>query len=217
MKNRPARIAASSIRLIALTVWAVTVCFSAALTVPAQDRLPRPPTDRTDPARARFEETSRREIQLRNVGPTAKTSADPKQVAAIAAQVKEDFERILTLHNEMVRAITGNRQLDYGFVSDASAEIKKRASRLQTTLALNKSDADQHAQPKPTPANDAEVKAALILLCRQIESFVKNPIIDSPGTVDAQQLAKARNDLAAIIDIGERIRKVAERLKKAAP
>jgi len=65
--------------------------------------------------------------------------------------------------------------------------------------------------------NDAQVKEALITLCRQIESFVKNPIIATPGTVDLQQLARARHDLASIVDLGERIKKIAERLKKANP
>ena len=43
-----------------------------------------------------------------------------------------------------------------------------------------------------------QTKDELILLCQQIESFVRNPIIEKPGTVDAQQLGKARRDLQSM-------------------
>jgi hypothetical protein len=210
MKNRPARIAASSTGLIA-----VAFLLASAATVSAQG--PPRSVDHTDPAKARFEETNRRELQLRNNGPTAKATVDPKRVAAIAAQVKEDFERLLTLHNNVAHAVTGSQPLDYAFVSDATAEIKKRASRLQTTLALQRLDADQRDSQKPASFKDAEVKEALIKLCRRIESFVQNPIIATPGTVDLQQLARARRDLQSVIELGDHIRKAAERLKKANP
>jgi len=212
MENRPATIAASLDGL-----FAVAFLLALAATVSAQGGPPRS-VDHTDPAKARFEETNRREMQLRNnPGATAKEKPDAKQLAAVTAQVKLDFERILTLHNDMVRAITGSQRLDYAMVAETTAEIKKRASRLQTTLALQKLDTDQRDQEKPLPSNDAQVKDALITLCRQIESFVKNPIIATPGTVDLQQLARARHDLAGIIELGDHIKKVAERLKKANP
>ena len=212
MKNRSAKIAASSTGLLA-----VAFLLASAALVSAQGVPPRS-VDHTDPAKARFEETNRREMQLRNnPGATAKEKPDAKQLAAVTAQVKLDFERILTLHNDMVRAITGSQQLDYAFVSDATAEIKKRASRLQTTLALREPGTNQRDQEKQMQFNDTQVKEALITLCRQIESFVKNPIIATPGTVDLQQLARARHDLASIIELGDRIKKVAEKLKKANP
>ena len=211
MKNRPARIAASSTGLIVVVLLLASVA-----SVAAQSGPPRS-VSRTDPAKARFEETNRRELQLRNNGPTAKETADPKQLAALTAKVKEDFERILTLHNEVAHAVAGSQPLDYGFVADASAEIKKRASRLQTTLALQRLDADQRDSQKLAPFKDTEVKEALVTLCRQIESFVQNPIIATPGTIDLQQLARARRDLQSVIELGDHIRKAAERLKKANP
>src|SRR5689334_14934744 len=137
MKNCPATRASSSTGLHALA-------FLLALAAPlsAQSGPPRA-VEHTDPAKARFEETNRREMQLRNnPGATAKEKPDAKQLAAATAQVKLDFERILTLHNNMVRAVTGNQRLDFALVADATAEIKKRASRLQTTLALQKLDTD---------------------------------------------------------------------------
>jgi hypothetical protein len=52
-----------------------------------------------------------------------------------------------------------------------------------------------------------QTKDELILLCKQIESFVRNPIIEKPGTVDAQQLERARKDLQSVVEISDAIRK----------
>ena len=58
-----------------------------------------------------------------------------------------------------------------------------------------------------------ETKDELILLCKQIESFVRNPIIDKPGTVDAQQLEKARQDLQSVVEISDAIKKHVDKQK----
>jgi hypothetical protein len=135
---------------------------------------------------------------------------DPK---AMRAQVSEDFQRILTLHNEIVSAIGANRSLSYQFISDATGEIRKRSARLQSSLKLQK--------PEPTTANrqtetDLKVmptKDELILLCKQIESFVRNPIIEKPATIDAQQLERARKDLQSVVETSDAIRKQLDKQK----
>jgi hypothetical protein len=128
-------------------------------------------------------------------------------------QVSEDFQRILTLHNEIVRAIAANRPLSYQFISDATGEIRKRSARLQSSLKLQK---PEPAADNPVTGTDLKVMETndeLILLCKQIESFVRNPIIDKPGTVDAQQLAKARKDLQSIVELSDAIKKHVDKQK----
>jgi len=128
-------------------------------------------------------------------------------------QVSEDFQRILSLHNEIVRALTANRSLSDQFISDATGEIKKRAARLQSSLQLQK--------PEPTPQDRAigkdfktlETKDGLIVLCQQIESFIRNPIIEKPGTVDARQLGKARQDLQSVVELSDTIKKRVDKQK----
>ncbi|HYR76265.1 MAG TPA: hypothetical protein VEM96_10530 [Pyrinomonadaceae bacterium] len=162
-----------------------------------------------DPAKAQMQEMTRRELQLNSLGENKGPPNDPKRSQAMMDQVSEDFQRILTLHNEIVRAITANRSLTYKFISDATGEIRKRAARLQSSLKLQ----------KPEPAtedralNVVETKDELLLLCKQIESFVRNPIIDKPGTVDAQQLGKARKDLQSVVEISDAIKKQVDKLK----
>ena len=166
-----------------------------------------------DPAKAQMQEMDRRELQLNNLGGEKERPNDPKRSQAIIDQVSEDFQRILTLHNEIVRAIAANRSLSYQFISEATGEIRKRSARLQSSLKLQKPEAKAENRGTGTDLKVMDTKDELILLCKQIESFVRNPIIDKPGTVDAQQLGKARKDLQSIVELSEAIKKHVDKQK----
>jgi hypothetical protein len=122
-------------------------------------------------------------------------------------QVSEDFQRILTVHNEIVRAIGANRSLSYQFISDATGEIRQRSARLQSSLKLQEPEPRTPNRQAETDLKAMQTKDELILLCKQIESFVRNPMIEKPGTVDAQQLERAREDLQSVIEISDAIKK----------
>src|ERR1700704_5407770 len=93
-----------------------------------------------DPAKAQMQEMNRREMQLNSLGGDNGRPNDPKRSQAMMDQVSEDFQRILTLHNEIVRAIAANRSLDVQFIANATGEIRKRATRLQSSLKLRRPD-----------------------------------------------------------------------------
>ena len=169
-----------------------------------------PPIDRTNTDRIRQQEMSNREWQLRNFGYEKNAPKDRRQIEALMAQTEEDFNRILTLHNEIARAISSKDALNYRFVSEATAEIKKRASRVQSSLRLRLSAED--APVKVT--TDPEIKDSLIKLCKEIRAFVTNPTIESPNTVDAQQLIRAKRDLESFIQLSGLIKKDADKLKQ---
>jgi len=174
-----------------------------------------PPVDRTiNTDRVRQQDMSNREWQLRNFGNEPGGIKDQRQLKALMAQTEEDFNRILTLHNEIARAITSNNALDYKFVSDATTEIKKRAGRVQSSLHLAPEES-QATWAKPEEFDDAHLKDGLIKLCKQIRSFVTNPTIAQPNTVDAKQLTKARRDLEGVIQLSAQIKKDADKLSKA--
>ena len=166
-----------------------------------------------DPAKAQMQEMNRREIQLNSTGSENATPNDPKRSQALMDQVGEDFERILTLHNEIVRAIAANRSLSYQFISDATGEIRKRSARLQSSLKLQKPEPTTDNRPTVTDVKVMQTKDELILLCQKIESFIRNPIIEKPGTVEPQQLEKARVDLQSVVELSEAIKKRADKQK----
>jgi hypothetical protein len=167
---------------------------------------------RIDPAKAAMQEMDRREMQLSNLGRNSAPTTDRKRAQAMMEQVSEDFQRILTLHNEIVRTISTNGTLELQHVSDAAGEIKKRSMRLQSSLQLPKPDASTKGETA-TSSHELELKDRLILLCRSIENFVRNPIIEKPGTVDAEQLQKARNDLQSMVEISDAIKKSVDKPK----
>ena len=166
-----------------------------------------------DPARARIQEMDRRELQLSGLGKENQKANDPKRAQAMMDQVGEDFQRILTLHNEIVRSIAANRSLTYQFISDATGEIRKRSARLQSSLKLQKPEPSTENRGTEAELSVMEMKDELILLCKQIESFVRNPIIEKPGTVDAQQLGKARKDLQSVVELSDAIKKRVDKQK----
>ena len=166
-----------------------------------------------DPAKVQMQEMDRREMQLNNPNGNGGQPNDPKRSQAMMDQVSEDFQRILTLHNGIVRAISTNRPLNDRFISDAASEIRKRSARLQSSLKLQKPEPTAENQRTELDLKEMQTKDELILLCKQIESFVRNPIIEKPGTVDAQQLGKARRDLQSIVELSDAIKKRVDKEK----
>ncbi len=162
-------------------------------------------------AKIQRQEMDRRELQLSNLGRNGRQPSDPKRSQAMMDQVGEDFHRILILHNAIVRAIAANRSLSNEFISDATGEIRKRSSRLQSSLKLHKPE--PAAENRDPDLKGLDTKDELILLCRTIESFVQNPIIETPGTVDVHQLEKARRDLESVVELSGAIKKRADKGK----
>lgn len=189
--------------------------FYLALTVPVLAQRPAPPVDRTNTDRQRQQDMSKREYQLRNFGVARNGAVDDRQMKAVIAQVEQDFSRILLLHNQIARALSSDAVLDDRFVSNAAGEIKKRSTRLQSTLALRQTDEDKADSNRITGLDQIPVKPALFSLCKHIRDFVTNPVIETPGTVDAKYLAQARSDLATIINLSGLIRKQVDQTRQS--
>ena len=167
----------------------------------------------SDPAKARIQDMTRRELQLNSLGGDSGRPDDLKRSQVMMHQVNEDFQRILILHNEIVRNITSNKSLNYQFISDASGEIRKRSARLQSSLQLQTSGTAAQNRIRQSDLKFTEMKDELTLLCLQIEKFVRNPIIEKPGTVDAQRLDEARRDLEGVVELSSDIKKRADKQK----
>src|SRR3712207_1959078 len=99
--------------LILLLVFAAPVLCQSAAGAPPIDR-------RTNTDRVRQQDMSRREWQLRNFGREPGGPKDERQIRALMEQTEEDFTRILTLHNEIARALSSKNDLNYQFVSEAT-------------------------------------------------------------------------------------------------
>ncbi len=67
---------------------------------------------------------------------------------------------------------------------------------------------------KPAELDDTQFKDALVRMCKQIRSFVTNPVIANPNTVDANQLTNARRDLESLIQLSGHLKKEAGKKHK---
>lgn len=191
---------------------AVALMFFAAPVLAQTPGGPPPIDRRTNTERVRQQDMSKREWQLRNFGNEPGAPADRRRLEALMEQTAEDFNRILALHNEIARALSSQNAIDYQFISEVSGEIKKRASSIQSNLKLGPEEG--YTAPKVEEIDDAQMKTALIKLCKQIRSFVTNPSIENPNTVDAEHLKQARHDLDDMIQLSTQIKKDSERLRK---
>ena len=173
-----------------------------------------PPADRTNTDRIRQQQMSNREWQLRNYGTEPNAPKDRRQLDALMAQTAEDFDRILTLHNEIARMLATSKPIEYTFISETTAEIKKRASRIQSSLGLHQLPGEAQVGEKSAELDDSQMKKELVRMCNEIRNFVTNPVIANPNTVDAQQLSNARRDLESLIQVSGHLQKEATKMHK---
>ena len=170
-----------------------------------------PPMDKTNAARKRMQDESAREWQLRNFGNPALTK-DKRRLEALMAQTEEDFNRMLSLHNEIARALAATKPLDYRFVSEASGEIRRRAHSIQSNLMLSPPAEEMKQVEMPEKTTEPEMKDGLVALCKHIRSFVTNPVIDHPNLIDADKLVLAKRDLESVIQISAALKRDADHL-----
>ena len=187
----------------------------AASSVPAAyaRQAPIPVGPRRDPEVERVRDEQRREMQLRRMSEAAARRRDVNAIKAAVKQLGEDFQRIQVIRNEVARALAAGAPLDYARVSEQAGEVRKRAQRMQSVLALRDPSAEEKRQPEAEAAHGEEkLKGALVLLCKRIDSFVSNPKFRSPGVVDVEADARAGRDLRDIIALSAGVREGAGRL-----
>ena len=207
-----------NLRGVVSTAAALTFVTAFSTPVLTQQRRPNSslPTNEETRARAEHQVTLdlEREALLRDSKSIHK-SIDPKKLQALTAQIKQDFERLWILNDElMAGASTTKTGPDYQYVLVRVTEVKSRAVRLQETLSLPKSEEDEKIEKNQGARDRQELRAMLAPLNRRIVGFVTNPYFKNPKVFDAELLSRASRDLAGIIELSRSIRKSAERLNK---
>ena len=141
--------------------------------------------------------------------------AERREPQLALVQIKEDYVRIQEVNRDMVQAASAGGVLDLKFVAKSASEIRKRAERLKSNLALPEPEkTTEHAKEAAAEAGPAQLKASLLTLGRLVAVFVRNPIFREVNVVDAQQSVKASRDLEQIIELSGRLKKHSERLNR---
>ena len=134
---------------------------------------------------------------------------------ATVKQMNEDFKRLQELSLDLSGAYPASGSPNYKRLSDDSAEIKKRASRLRDNLMMPPAAKEEkHEKIKEEPGQDA-VQSSVATLNVLIKSFASNPVFRKDTGVDHQQVSKARRDLDDIVEISDRLKKAADKMSKS--
>lgn len=135
---------------------------------------------------------------------------------AVLKQIREDFKNIQGLNNTMMADAWAHEELDYGHISDSISQIKSKATRLRSNLALPKAKDVEEKQLDLARAGVKEFRAALLLLDKSIMSFVTNPLFQEANVVEVNLGAQASHDLKLIIELSGSLHKSAAALMKKA-
>jgi len=153
------------------------------------------------------------ESRLRSAEVDAGTEErNQKLVQAAIVNMKEDYKRIQVLRNDIARNLVARKPIEYKLVSEQTAEINKRASRLNVYMLARVPDEEK--LNTADELKDEEMVGALVKLCKLIDSFTENPALKNAATVNSKDVAKSREDkanadrdLLAIIKLSAHIQK----------
>src|SRR5215204_5281166 len=129
------------------------------------------------------------------------------------AQIKEDYERIQLVNNELAQATGGAVELDLKLAAESASEIRKRAERLLTNLALPDMPADLERVKMPAEGEE-QLRPSLVMLRRLVERFVRSPLFREVNVIDAQISTRARRDLEGIVELSGKLKKDCEKYDK---
>jgi hypothetical protein len=213
------------IKVNKLAGWLIAGIFTSGVAIPAfaQGRPPGPPAGAGPPPNINpkredlLRETSHSRMRTAELAADAEVENE-KHIQAAIANMKQDFARIQVLRNDIARNLVAHKPLDYNLITEQTAEINKRAHRLNVyMLAHGPADKEQAIPPDP---KSEEMVSSLVKLCQLIDSFTENPALKDASTVDAKAIQKARQnkakadaDLLSIMKLSENIHKKSDSLR----
>jgi hypothetical protein len=156
--------------------------------------------------------------RIRELGLVAGVTDDPDQAAWVRrrrdAQLGEDFEKLHSISVEKIAILSSAPSPDYKTLSDATADLKNRATRIKyNVLLLQVADKGEKIKYDDNPDHLASM---LPELSRLIDSFLGSPVFRLNSPNDAELRLKASRDLDGIIKLSETINKIAKRSTKIA-
>lgn len=210
----------SSVKILARLVMAAvfTLCLASITLTQAQGKPAGagPPPNinpNIDTRQRQVDENRLRSAEL-NVGAE---EGNKKRLEAAILNMKEDFTRIQVLRNDIARNLIAQEPLKPKLLSEQTAEINKRASRLNVYMRAHTEEEKENDLPE---LKSEEMVDALVRLCKLIDSFTENPALKNAATVDSKEVARAKEnkanadrDLLAIIKLSGNLQKESDSLK----
>jgi len=174
------------------------------------------PPNANDPFGEAKERRSR-ETALRSVTMIGPNKRDPREQQAFLAQLNDDFKQIQIIRLSMVKNIAAGRSFEYKQLESESSEIKKRASRLRSSLALRKDGETEQKEAQADEFTADNIQNAASDLCLEISRFTTNPLFRDGAVYNVRYAHEADKTLGTIINLSESIKNSAEKLKHSEP
>ncbi|MGI8467389.1 MAG: hypothetical protein ACR2N3_02945 [Pyrinomonadaceae bacterium] len=163
-------------------------------------------------ARDRFSDIKNRSIELERIEREAHKQTPPRENNATKfPEIKEDFEQIQKLNDNLFQLNAARAPLNYADVLKLASEINHRAARLKSNLFSTEPDEQKDAKNKQQIIEQPDIKILLGTLDKSISSFVHSAIFQNKNVVNSQDLLKAQNDLETVIKVSFSVKEKAKK------
>ena len=140
---------------------------------------------------------------------------DPREQQALIEQMSDDFKQIQIIRLGMVKAIADGKQFEYKKLAENASEIKKRAQRLRSSLALLEDKEAGKQSPKTVEYQADTIQNAASDLCLQISRFTTNPLFNANAVYNLRYASEADDALDAVITLSTNIKNSADKLRRS--
>ena len=130
----------------------------------------------------------------------------------VLKQMNEDFLKLQIIRAEMVKSFAASVSISPGHLAQHSDELKRRASRLRSMLALSEEFEKIEIGTARSPTIES-VNDRAFQLCIEISRFIENPMFRTNGVITAKQVAEAAKALDMVISLADAVEKEAERIQ----
>lgn len=151
------------------------------------------------------------DLELLTLRKTMETEAEHDRKRR-AAQLTEDLETIEKINFEKIAPLSSAAALDYKLLSDATSEIKNRASRIKYTLPFMLTP--RKGEKIEYEADPNNLGSMLPELKRVIDAFLASPVFVTTSVNEAELRSIAGRDLERIVKLSGTINRIARQLGK---
>jgi len=190
------------------TIISLPLIFFAVEVAKSQTRFPGPAARENNRAMDDYDRTINR---MKN---DAKAARERRR--NLFPQINDDFQRIQVIHNEIVRMLQPDKNLDYDRLAELTDDMKKRSSRLRENLSLPEPEETAEKPPHSEAIDESHLKKNIVALHDLVVTFVANPIFKNLGVVDATVIEAATEHLEDLIAISDEIKREARILGRSA-
>jgi hypothetical protein len=166
-----------------------------------------------------------RSMELERIDREAKKSVrknEPTDTARFQ-EIKEDFENIQRLQDEVLKAYTTSKEVPVQLIAANAEQIHKRASRLESNLfppppeekkSSKKSKEVQKEEPAQLGSLPEGLKSLIAEQDNVLAKFVTNPMFTNPTVANVNDQVVARADLQKVIRLSAALKAEAEKQPK---